>query len=137
MGFSLYLCLLFFLTCLDVLVVGRLSGVAIVAGASQTWVYISRNLPQINKRIGLFVAQEAININHQRLRRVDVHIIAVLWTLQVRIRIYKRFWPNVSLRFDGIFLFSRCERSAQARSTEEDIERGNNCCEFEDCSPAE
>lgn len=78
--------------------------------------YIVRNLPQIDERIGLFVAQEAININHQRLRRVDVHVVAVLWAFQVRIRIHKRIRPDVRFGFDtwDIFLDSsrRSERSA-------------------------
>jgi hypothetical protein len=76
-------------------------------------VFIVRNLPQIDERIGLFVAQEAININHQRLRRVDVHVVAVLLTFQVRIRIYERLWPDVRLRFgfDALDIFLDSSRS--------------------------
>ena len=66
-----------------------------------------RDLPQIDERIGLCVAQEAINVDYQRLRRVDVHVVAVLWTLQVRIWMYERVRPDVRFWLDDIFLFSR------------------------------
>lgn len=96
-----------------------------------------RDLPQIDERIGLCVAQEVINVDYQRLRRVDVHVVAVLWTLQVRIWIYERVRPDVRFWLDDIFLFSRSsERAAEAGSTEEDVDYGNDCCEFKDCPPS-
>lgn len=123
-------CLVCFLSGLDLSCLDRLA-VVVMGGvdrysmwrepARHGYLCILRNLPQINKRIGLLVAQEAINIHHQRLRRVDMHIIAVLRTLQVQIWIYKRFWPNVRFRLDVILLFARCERSAEAGSAEEDV----------------
>jgi hypothetical protein len=106
-------------------------------------VYVShvlRNLPQIDERIGLLVAQETININHQRLRRVNVHVVAVLWTFQVRIRIHERFRPDVRFGFDAldIFLFSaRSERrSAETGSSKEDVDRRNYRGDFKDCPPS-
>jgi hypothetical protein len=95
-----------------------------------------RDLPQIDERIGLLVAQEVINVDYQRLRRVDVHVVAVLWALQVRIWVYERLRPDVWFGFDDIFLLSGSERAAETRSTEENVNYGNDCCEFKDCPPS-
>ena len=100
-----------------------------------------RNLPQSDERIGLFVAQEAININHQRLRRVNVHVVAVLWTRQFRIRIYERLWPDVRFGFDALDVFLFCSRSerrsAGTGSSKEDVDRRNDRGDFKDCPPSE
>lgn len=97
-----------------------------------------RDSPQIDERIGLFVAQEVVNVDYKRLRRVNVHVVAVLRAFQVRIWVYERFWPDVGFGLDDNFLLAfRRKESAETGCTEEDVEYGSDCCQFENCPPSE
>lgn len=98
------------------------------------------NSPQLDEVVCFVLAQEAIDVNYQRLGRIDVHTVTRIIALQLWIRVDQVFLAGALCfgRHDILLLaIGGQDVTKPRRSEEEDVNGQRNGRELDKSAPSE